>query len=130
VTLITDIVRCAVQFETAADMQNFVLKWIMKYGIARRNATKVGWLTIIRKETQEFFRIFGEHLRRATTTPQARSPYASTNDTSYDMLPLQPAEDFKLFEIYRIRNRLDPDLIEVPGGYRDLAFKLKIGFVR
>ena len=39
-------------------------------------------------------------------------------------------DDFKLFEIHRIKNRLDPELIEVPGGYRDIAFKLKIGFVR
>ena len=39
-------------------------------------------------------------------------------------------DDFKLFEIHRIKNRLDPELIEVSGGYRDIAFKLKIGFVR
>ena len=39
-------------------------------------------------------------------------------------------DEFKLFEIHRIKNRLDPELIEAPGGYRDIAFKLKIGVVR
>lgn len=124
--MITDIVRCAVQFETAADMRLFVSDWIMKYGLARVHTAKEGWLTTIRKETREFCRIFGEHFRR-TTSDAVDSP---TNDVRYDMLTSTTDEEFKLFEICRIRNRMDPDLIDVPGGYRDLAFKLKIGFVR
>jgi hypothetical protein len=32
VSLITDIVRCAVQFETASEMRKFVSMWIVKYG--------------------------------------------------------------------------------------------------
>jgi hypothetical protein len=34
----------------------------------------------------------------------------------------------KIFDILRIRNRFDPDLEDVPGGYRDFALKIKIGF--
>jgi hypothetical protein len=123
--LITDIVRCAVQFETAADMRLFVFEWIMKYGKARFNTTKAGLLTTIRNESREFVRIFGEYLRRTTSGSEAVDAEAD------DVMPASICdEDFKLFEICRIRNRMDPDLIDVPGGYRDLAFKLKVGFVR
>ena len=54
---------------------------------------------------------------------EAANADLSQNSSSED-------DDFKLFEIQRIKNRLDPELIEVPGGYRDIAVKLKIGFVR
>jgi hypothetical protein len=126
VTLITDIVRCAVQFETVADMRTFVTNWIMKYGLARRSSKEIGLLATISNETREFFRIFGEYFRKATPNPDAGD--AAADDVR--MLPVISDEDFKLFEIHRIRNRLDPDLIDVPGGYRDVACKLKIGFVR
>jgi hypothetical protein len=128
VSLITDIVRCAVQFETASDMRTFVLGWIMKYGIAHRKSTKAGWLARSCSETRKFFRIFGEYCRRAEPIPDTRD--AEADDIRYDMLASTSDEDFKLFEIHRVRNRMDPDLIDVPGGYRDVAFKLKIGFVR
>jgi hypothetical protein len=128
VSLITDIVRCAVQFETVAEMRTFVSNWIMKYGVARRSSNQEGWLTTIYNETREFLRIFGEYFRRETPNPDAGDAVA--DDVRYSMLTVISDEDFKLFEIHRIRNRLDPDLIQVPGGYRDLAFKLKIGFVR
>ncbi len=36
----------------------------------------------------------------------------------------------KIFEILRIRNQLDPALLDVPGGYRDFAMKIEIGFFR
>ncbi len=123
--MITDIVRCAVQFETAADMRLFVAEWIMKYGLARFNTTKAGWLATIRNESREFVRIFGEYFRRASFGSDAVDAEAD------DVMPASISdEDFKLFEIYRIRNRMDPELIDVPGGYRDLAFKMKVGFVR
>ncbi len=127
VSLITDIVRCSVQFETVAEMRTFVSNWIMKYGLACRSSKQVGWLTTMRNEIREFFRIFGEYYRRAAPTPDASD--AAADDVRYTMITPVP-EDFKLFEICRIRNRFDPNLIDAPGGYRDIAFKLKMGFVR
>jgi len=124
VSLITDIVRCAVRFETAAEMQSFVTDWILKFGQAHQNALEVRWLTSMRNEIREFFRIFGEHFRNEPI-PEAEDTSANSASSS-----TRAPEDIKLFEICRIRNRLDPDLIDAPGGYRDLAFKLKIGFVR
>ena len=123
-SLITDIVRCAVRFETAAEMQSFVTHWILKFGQAHQNALEVRWVTSIQNEIREFFRIFGEHFRNE---PISEADDASANNTNSST---RASEDIKLFEICRIRNRLDPDLIDAPGGYRDLAFKLKIGFVR
>ena len=124
-SLITDIVRCAVRFETAAEMKSFLNDWILKFGQVHQNALEVGWPTKIQNETRQFFRIFGEYFRNAEPIDDAGD--AADNDAS----PSTPvSEDLKLFEICRIRNRLDPDLIDAPGGYRDLAFKLKIGFVR
>ena len=127
VSLITDIVRCSVQFETVAEMRTFVSNWIMKYGLANRSSKQVGWLTTMRNETREFFRIFGEYFRRAAPTPDAS--HVDADEVRYTMIT-PVSEDFKLFEICRIRNRLDPNLIDAPGGYRDIAFKLKMGFVR
>ena len=124
-SLITDIVRCAVRFETAAEMQSFLNNWILKFGQAHQSALEVGWLSKIQNETRQFFRIFSEYFRDAEPIDDAGD--AADNHAS----PSTPvSEDLKLFEICRIRNRLDPDLIDAPGGYRDLAFKLKIGFVR
>ena len=123
-SLITDIVRCAVRFETAAEMQSFVTDWILKFGQAQQYALEVRLLTSIQNEIRDFFRIFGEHFRNV--------PIPETYDSSANKASssTRASEDIKLFEICRIRNRLDPDLIDAPGGYRDLAFKLKIGFVR
>ena len=78
----------------------------------------------MRNEIREFFRIFGEHFRN---DPNSEADNTSANNTNSST---RASEDLKLFEICCIRNRLDPDLIDAPGGYRDLAFKLKIGFVR
>ena len=105
-------------------MQSFVTHWILKFGQAHQNALEVRWVTSIQNEIREFFRIFGEHFRNE---PIPETYETSANNTSSST---RASEDIKLFEICRIRNRLDPDLIDAPGGYRDLAFKLKIGFVR
>jgi hypothetical protein len=43
---------------------------------------------------------------------------------------ISEARKHKIFEILRIRNRFDPSLVDVPGGYRDFALKIKIGFSR
>ena len=99
---------------------------IEKYGQVREIEEKVGWLTSIQKDASECVRIFGEYFRKAA---ESESVDAEEND-SKDQHASSGVEEFKLFEICRIRNRLDPELIDVPGGYRDLAFKLKMGFVR
>jgi hypothetical protein len=129
VSLITDIVRCAVQFETSSEMRKFVSMWIEKYGQVREIEEKVGWLTSIQKDASECVRIFGEYFRKAADSETVELVDAEEND-SKDQHASSGVEEFKLFEICRIRNRLDPDLIDVPGGYRDLAFKWKMGFVR
>ncbi len=112
-------------------MQSFVTHWILKFGQAHQNALEVRWLTSMRNEIREFFRIFGEHFRNDRIS-ETVDPISETVDTSASNTSSSTgaSEDIKLFEICRIRNRLDPDLIDAPGGYRDLAFKLKIGFVR
>lgn len=120
--------RCAVQFESVVDMRTFISGWIIKYGLVPRKSKKAGWLASRCSETHKFFRIFGEHFGRAA--PILDTLDAAADDIRYDMLASASDEEFKLFEIHRIRNRMDPDLIDVPGGYRDVAFKLKIGFVR
>ena len=47
-----------------------------------------------------------------------------------DCVTVNSQRQHKIFEILRIRNRLDPSLLDVPGGYRDFALKIKIGFFR
>jgi hypothetical protein len=135
--LITDIVRCSVAFETVSDMSLFVQEWIMKYGKVRQIKSKFALskkISEIRTEMQNFLKLFGEHFRSSGRIRQMREqrdrPAASTTTQSEHSANQTTDRDFHLFEIHRIRNRLDPALIVVPGGYRDLAFKLKIGFVR
>ena len=64
------------------------------------------------------------------STPAAAAPSTAAAATA-------PAADVSvsihktpIFEILRIRNRLHPALQDVPGGYRDFALKVKIGFFR
>jgi len=121
-------VRCAIQFETAAELQSFVSKWILKFGQGRKIVKQIGRFTSIQNETLKVFDILGQYFRKATRTTNAH------NNEETDFKDVSPSslndEPLKLFEIHRIRNRLDPNLVEVPGGYRDLSFKLQIGFVR
>jgi hypothetical protein len=130
VSLITDIVRCAVEFENVSDMSFFVQNWISKYGRAHQNARTFEWTTKLRNETRDFFRIFGKYFRSAGCMPKTCQQCDQPSDATIDHSKQSIDQGFHLFEILRIRNRLDPALIDVPGGYRDLAFKLKIGFVR
>jgi hypothetical protein len=105
--------------------------WIEKYGQVREIEEKVGWLTSMQKDASECVRIFGEYFRKAADSETVGLVDAEENDSKdQNASSGVTVEEFKLFEICRIRNRLDPDLIDVPGGYRDLAFKLKMGFVR
>ena len=112
VTLLTDIVRCAVQFETPADLLRFVKEWLFLYGEPQTRDPPKSMISRWVEELQEFMRV-------VTNSP---SPNKQSN--------LQNEHSGKIFEILRIRNRLDPELEEVPGGYRDFAIKLNIGFYR
>jgi hypothetical protein len=69
------------------------------------------------EELQEFMLVITN-----SSIPDCQSPNKQ-ND-------LQSEHSGKIFEILRIRNRLDPELVEVPGGYRDFAIKINIGFYR
>jgi hypothetical protein len=135
--LITDIVRCSIAFEAVSDMSSFVQEWIMKYGKVRQIESKFAWskkISQVRTEMQNVLRLFGKHFRSSVRIRQMREQHdrsaVSTTTQAEHSANQGTDQDFHLFEIHRIRNRLDPALIAVPGGYRDLAFKLKIGFVR
>jgi hypothetical protein len=110
VTLLTDIVRCAVQFQTPADLFRFVKEWLFLYGEPQTRDPPKSMISRWVEELQEFMLV-------VTNSPIPECP--SPNKQSG-----------KIFEILRIRNRLDPQLEEVPGGYRDFAIKINIGFYR
>ena len=54
VTLLTDIVRCAVQFETPADLLRFVKEWIFLYGEPQTRDPPKSMLSRWGEELQEF----------------------------------------------------------------------------
>jgi hypothetical protein len=136
--LITDIVRCAVVFDSASDMKLFVTNWIVRFGQSERSAVQLGGLKMFLNECSLLFHDFREHFSSSVNiqpdtsdTPhqQVERPSEAAN-ANLSQSSSSEDDDFKLFEIHRIKNRLDPELIEVPCGYRDIAVKLKIGFVR
>ncbi len=124
-------------FDTASDMKVFITNWIMRFGQSAKSAIQIGRLKMFLNEFGMFLHDCCEH------SSSAGKVHPDTSDSSHQHVD-RPVEainavsqnssieddDFKLFEIHRIKNRLDPELIEAPGGYRDIAFKLKIGFVR
>ena len=117
VTLLTDIVRCAVQFKTPADLLRFVKEWLFLYGEPQTRDPPKSMISRWVEELQEFMRVVTN-----SPIPEIQSPKEQSN--------LQNERSGKIFEILRIRNRLDPELEEVPGGYRDFAIKINIGFCR
>jgi hypothetical protein len=130
--LITDIARCSVDFESVKDMSDFIEKWILKYGHARQNTQPNRWGSNIQNlsmQMREFSRFLGEHIRKAFRI-QSGDDEINPQFTERMETSAGSENDKHLFEICRVRNRFDPALIDVPGGYRDVAFKLKIGFVR
>jgi hypothetical protein len=107
-------------------MNVFITNWILKYGKGPTRDTKLGRMTNFLNETRNFLKIAREYMgRRAQVFPDNSSEPSENH-------PAETIADFdsKLFEIHRIRNRMDTGLVRVPGGYRDVAFKFKIGFVR
>ena len=120
-------------------MKVFITNWIMRFGQSARSAIQIGRLQMFLNEFGMFLHDVREYLSSAkgkVHPDTGHSPHQHVDQpfevTNADLSQNSSTEDdeFKLFEIHRIKNRLDPELIEAPGGYRDIAFKLKIGFVR
>ena len=98
------------QFETPADLLRFVKEWLFLYGEPETRDPPKSMISRWLEELQEFMLVV-----KNSPIPERPSPNKQSG---------------KIFEILRIRNRLDPDLEEVPGGYRDFAIKINIGFYR
>jgi hypothetical protein len=119
-------------------MKAFITNWIMRLGQSARIAIQIGRLKKFLNEFGMFIHDIREHVSSAgkvhpdcgdSLHQQAEQPCKAANSDASQNSSNED-DDFKLFEIHRIKNRLDPELIRTPGGYRDVAFKLKIGFVR
>jgi hypothetical protein len=102
-------------------MLDFVKRWLFSYGEPKRPVKKPSAFTRWKEHLQEakvvLKEFFFSHAYSALSSSERK----------------QRAEEGmqgKIFEILRIRNRLDPRLKDTTGGYRDLALKLKIGFFR
>jgi hypothetical protein len=165
VTLLTDIVRCAVRFATPNDLLNFVQNWLFVYGEPKRPEEKTSMKNRFEKQFREFKDVVNDFFHpyidaeddESTPAPpnsaeqppadavavspptsadarQAHAPGAHSHSEQGVKCDCNDCINFqrqhKIFEILRIRNRLDPALLDVPGGYRDFAIKIKIGFFR
>ncbi len=141
VTLLTDLVRCAVRFETPRELLHFVEKWLFVYGQPRPSPEQASLLQLWREKLERFMLVFKQYYSAVPTSDDAQqsaSPSVADDAArvvaaqlyTEDAAPDASSQRHKVFEILRIRNRLDPALLDVPGGYRDLALKLKIGFFR
>jgi hypothetical protein len=182
VTLLTDIVRCAVRFATPSDLLNFVENWLFVFGEPKHPEKKTSMKNRFAEQFRDFKDVVNDFFhpyndsedgdpdenlsntekKNLPTTTVSFSPLNSTkkppanaiaplvlnsSNTSQHHAPgahsrseqgvvcdydacINSQRQHKIFEILRIRNRLDPALLDVPGGYRDLALKIKIGFFR
>ena len=192
VTLLTDIVRCAVRFATPRDLLNFVENWLFVFGEPKRPEKKTSMKSRFAEQYRDFKDIVNDffhpyndsedrepHENLSNSEKQnlsenavaknavaknavapypvnsAKNPPVDANvplplmasNTSQYHAPgahsrseqgvvcdcdacIKSQRQHKIFEILRIRNRLDPALLDVPGGYRDMALKIKIGFFR
>lgn len=111
----------------------------MKYGQSPSSEVHIGRLKTFLDEFRLLLHDLREHFGSANNPDTCHTPRQHSERPSDAVLANvsqsssrddDDDENFKLFEIHRIKNRLDPGLVDVPGGYRDIAFKLKIGFVR
>jgi hypothetical protein len=136
VSRITDVVRGSVYFPSAVELAQFVDEWVMKYGVAHQAAPKRSSIfQHLLAQVTEFINVYSEFMRSSVPTANISDDDSSKllhNCETSDSIETdaQKEHEIKAFEILRIRNRFDPALIDVPGGYRDLALKLKIGFMR
>ena len=154
VSLLTDIVRCAVRFADSKDMLEFVRNWLFVYGETQRPENKPSMAKRFHKQMQEFKDVISYFFNPVKQNSGNSDSKHRDNDMPADKERANPdsehvccanfqgasvhvdpasiseAQKHKIFEILRIRNRLDPSLVDVPGGYRDFALKIKIGFSR
>ena len=100
------------QFETPADLLRFVQEWLFLYGEPQTRDPPKSMISRWSEELKEFMLVVTN-----SSIPECQ-------------IDLKSEHSGKIFEILRIRNRLDPELEEVPGGYRDFAIKINIGFYR
>jgi hypothetical protein len=136
VSLLTDIVRCAITFEEPRHLLDFVENWLLKHGTPTQPKPdkKTQFIVGIKhrmKRAKYFFRLFRDYIKRSLNIHDY--------DDSDEEVVQKQSEETKdpaswspdiLFEIMRIRNRFNLELIEAPGGYRDLSLKIKIGVTR
>ena len=169
VSLLTDIVRCAVRFADSKDMLEFVRNWLFVYGEPQRPENKPSMAKRFNDQMREFKDVIkyffnpvkqnsgnsdSEHRGNGTPADKARAnpdsehvccanfhfqgasvhvepdAAAAAKAAAAKAAAISEARKHKIFEILRIRNRFDPSLVDVPGGYRDFALKIKIGFFR
>ena len=109
------------RFEIPADLLRFVTEWLFVYGETKEVDLTKSMIHRWMEQFKEFKEVIREHYFPSSLDVHKNQP--STNEGKcYDKN--------KIFEILRIRNRFDPELEEVPGGYRDFAIKMNIGFYR
>lgn len=128
------------KFERCKDILDFVEKWLFIYGKPKCPGAKQSF---VMRWKDEFFNAFGLQSNKILsysalpTSENTASTVSSNSKTpphvSIEMQSHDTANECKaapIFEILRIRNRMHLDLQDVPGGYRDFALKIKIGFFR
>ncbi len=156
VSLLTDIVRCAVRFADPKEMLDFVENWLFVYGEPQRSENKPSMAKRFNEQMREFKDVINyffhppkpnsgnsglKHRDNDMPADKARANPDSEHvccanfrgarvHVEPDQASISEARKHKIFEILRIRNRFDPSLVDVPGGYRDFALKIKIGFSR
>jgi hypothetical protein len=116
-------------------MLDFVQKWLFIYGKPKGSDAKRSLLV---RWKEGFFQAFGSLFKsnhQAYSAVSTSENAASTVPPPHVSVPISSrhkahGNPTPIFEILRIRNRLHPALQDVPGGYRDFALKVKIGFFR
>ena len=116
-------------------MLDFVQKWLFVYGKPKCPDAKQ---SVVVRWKEGFFQAFGSLFKsndQAYSALSTSENAASTVPPPHVSVPIDSrhkahSNPTPIFEILRIRNRLHPALQDVPGGYRDFALKVKIGFFR
>ena len=123
------------RFKTCKDMLDFVQNWLFVYGKPKCPDAKQ---SLLARWKEGFFQAFSSLFKsndQAYSALSTSENAASTVPPPHVSVPIDSrhkahSNPTPIFEILRIRNRLHPALQDVPGGYRDFALKVKIGFFR
>jgi hypothetical protein len=126
-------------------MLNFVENWLFIYGEPQRREGQTSMKQRFEEQVREFKDVVNDFLHPYSETEHdAAPPLPNASKARTDCALTQNIRNsgcdcnccislqqkHKIFQILRIRNRFDPALLDVPGGYRDFAIKIKIGFFR